>query len=145
MLHSELSIIVRGGDIFMARCLANFGITASEVVILMYLYGHDNPRQEDIAECLMLDKGTIARTLQRLERKEIIERTINESDQREKVITVTEKGYTVRGVCTDLVRIWHELMFSGISEEEMEAFALVTEKIARNVSADLEKWGDIYG
>ena len=37
MLHSDLSIIVRGGEIFMTRCLGDFGITANEVVILSYL------------------------------------------------------------------------------------------------------------
>ena len=111
----------------------------------MYLYSHEDKRQEDIAECLMLDKGTIARTLQKMEKKELIERTVNESDQREKVITLNERGLAVKGVCTGLVTMWHEVMFSGISEEDIAAFARVTGRIAKNVSADLEKWGDLYG
>ena len=38
MLHCGLSILARGSEIFMTRCLADFGLTATEVVILRYLY-----------------------------------------------------------------------------------------------------------
>ena len=145
MLHCDLSIITRGSEIFMTRCLADFGITANEVVILSYLYGSDRPRQEDISEYFMLDKGTIAKTVQKLEKKGLIERTVNESDQREKVITLTEKGLCVQGVSTDLVRMWHDTMFNGISEADIAAFARITAKIAANVSSDLEKWESLYG
>ena len=129
----------------MTRCLADFGITANEVVILSYLYANNGPRQEDISEYFMLDKGTIAKTVQKLEKKGLIERSVNESDQREKVITLTEKGLCVRDVSTNLVRIWHETMFKGISEADIDAFARITAKIASNVSSDLEKWESLYG
>lgn len=137
-MHSSLSLIVRGGDTFMARCLDDFGITPAEVIVLMYLYGHDKSRQEDIAAFYALDKGSVAKTLQKLEKKGLVERTVNEEDQREKVIRVTEKGFCVRGVCTDLVRDWHEAMFQGITKEESVAFERVLGKIANNVAKKLE-------
>jgi DNA-binding MarR family transcriptional regulator len=139
MLHCDLSIITRGSEIFMTRCLADFGITANEVVILSYLYGHDGPRQEDISETYMLDKGTVAKTLQKLEKKGLVERIVNQNDQREKVIKLTDKGLGVKDVCTNVIRIWHDVMFAGISKEDIAAFSRVTAKIAANVSADLEK------
>lgn len=145
MLHSDLSIIVRGGDIFMSRCLGDFGIAASEVTILMYLYGHDHRRQEDISDSLMLDKGSIAKTLRKLEKKELITRETNPADQREKVITVTEKGLAVRNVCQNLVRLWHETMFEHISEEETETIVRVIGKMSGNVTAMLDQWEELYG
>ncbi len=95
MLHCDLSIIARGGEIFLSRCLADFGITASEVMILSYLYGHEDPRQEDISQFYMLDKGSIAKTLKKLEAKALIARQVNEEDQREKIILLT-KGCGVK-------------------------------------------------
>ncbi|MEL4106438.1 MarR family transcriptional regulator [Oscillospiraceae bacterium WX1] len=145
MLHSDLSIIARGSETFMSRCLGDFGITAAEVILLIYLYGHDNSRQEDLAEYFMLDKGTIAKTLQKLEKKEIIERIVNKEDQREKVSCLTDKGYALQDVCTDLVRLWHETMFQGITAEEGKIFERTVHKIAANVTENLEKWEHVYG
>jgi DNA-binding MarR family transcriptional regulator len=143
-LHSDLSIIARGGEIFMSRCLSDFGITAAEAMILAYLYEHENPRQEDIAQFFMLDKGSVAKTLQKLERKELIERRINPEDQREKVILLTEKGCCVQDTCLSLKRIWHETMFGGIPHEEAAVFARVLEKIAHNVTTSLSQWEIVY-
>lgn len=143
-MHIDLSIIARGGEIFMSRCLSDFGITAAEVMILAYLYEHENPRQEDISKFFMLDKGSVARTLQKLEKKELIERQINPEDQREKVIMLTDKGYCVQDTCMSLKKIWHETMFNGIGHEEVVVFGRVLEKIACNVATSLSQWETVY-
>lgn len=145
MLHSNLSIIARGSDIFMSRCLDDFGITATEVTVLMYLYEHENPRQEDISDFFMLDKGTIAKTLRKLEGKGLITRQSNPQDLREKVITVTDKGYAVRDVCQNLFKLWQETMFAGLSETETKQFERMLGKIAHNVAAMLDAWETLYG
>jgi DNA-binding MarR family transcriptional regulator len=110
----------------------------------MYLYGHDSPRQEDLSEYFMLDKGTIAKTLHKLEKKEMIERLVNPGDQREKVIIVTEKGLCVRDVCTNLVQIWHEKLFMGISQEDALFLECILNKIAGNVTESLAEWETLY-
>jgi DNA-binding MarR family transcriptional regulator len=145
ILHRDLSIITRGSDIFMSRCLDDFGITATEVILLTYLYEHNSPRQEDISDHFMLDKGTIAKSLRKLEEKGLIAREANPADQREKTVTVTEKGHCVREVCVNLVRLWHETMFDGMSEKEAQAFAGTVRIIASNVTSSLGKWETLYG
>jgi DNA-binding MarR family transcriptional regulator len=128
----------------MARCLDDFGITAAEVNILTYLFEHDSPRQEDISAHFMLDKGTIAKTLRKLEEKALIARQANPGDQREKTVTVTEKGLCVQDVCWNLVRLWNEAMFEGMTAKEQQAFAVTVGKIASNVTASLDKWETLY-
>lgn len=145
MLHSDLSIIVRGSEIYLSRCLSDFGITATEQTMLMYLYGHENPNQEEIAKFFMLDKGTIAKTLQKLEKKAFIQRCVNKNDQREKVITLTDRAYAVKDVCVNLLRLWNEMAFENISPEEKAVFERIACKISANVAADLEKWERLYG
>lgn len=145
MMHCDLSIIVRGSEIFLSRCLADFGITATEQIMLMYLYTHDNPNQEEIAKFFMLDKGSVAKTLQKLEKKAMIKRTVNEHDQREKVITLTEKAYSVRNVSMNLLKLWNEAIYQDISPEDIAAFERISGKISANVVTDLEKWENLYG
>jgi MarR family transcriptional regulator, transcriptional regulator for hemolysin len=140
IVHRALSIILRGSDIFMSRCLADIGMTASEAVILMYLSEHENVLQKDISNYFMLDKGTVAKTVQRLVAKAMIECVVNSNDQREKVIRVTAKGSCVKNVCGQLIKQWHEALFHGISEDELADFQRITGKMSANVTENLDKW-----
>ncbi len=144
MPHCKLSIISRGSEIFLARCLDDFGITASEALILMYLYEHDKPRQEDLSAYFMLDKGTIAKTLCKLEKKEMIERLVNAQDQREKVIKMTDKSLCIKDMITSLVRLWHERIFEGLSQTDILRFEHTLNKITDNVTHSLAEWETIY-
>ena len=137
MLMSDLSIIVRGGQVFSTRKLSEYDLNAGEQAILMYLIGHEESNQESIAKFYMLDKGSIARTLAKLESKGFIDRKINDDNQREKIITLTEKSRNIRCVLTDLLVDWNDLMYEGISEDEIKQFELITSKIAANISSKL--------
>ena len=137
MLMSDLSIIVRGSQVFSTRKLSEYDLNAGEQAILMYLIGHDESNQESIAKFYMIDKGSIARTIAKLESKGFIERKINDDNQREKIITLTEKSINIKNVLTDLLTEWNDVMYEGISEDDIKKFELLTSKIAANISNKL--------
>lgn len=137
MIHRDLSIVARGSVLLLSRSLADLGITAQEFFLLLYLYEHDQSSQEDIVDYFLLDKGTIARTLQKLESKELIVRTVNENDQRKKLIRVTEKGYSLKVECTNLVLNWHTMMLKDLPEDDIKVFNRVLKVMALNVAANL--------
>ena len=134
MLMSNLSIIVRGSQIYCSRKLSDYGINAAEEYILMYLMGHKDANQEAVAKFFMLDKGTVARSLQKLESKGFILRKINDENQREKVITLTEKTLRLKRVLSELLVDWRSAMFDGMSEEEIATFEKSVDKVAENIS-----------
>jgi len=134
MFMCDLSIIVRGGQVYSTRKLADFGINAADEYILMYLLGHSNTNQDAIAKFLMLDKGSVARSLQKLESKGFISRKINDKNQREKVITLTQKAFDLKDVLTTLLVDWRKEMYQGLSEDEISTFEKTLEKLADNVS-----------
>ncbi len=140
MLHCGLSILARGSEIFMTRCLADFGLTATEVVILRYLYDVAYPVQEDVSEHFMLDKGTIARTLRKLEDKDIIRRYENPNNHREKIITLTDKGFELKSFCVELTDLWQDTLLSGISEDDAAIFESILNRIVNNVTKSLKDW-----
>ena len=137
MLMSNLSIIVRGGQVFSTRKLSEYDLNAGEQAVLMYLLGHDESNQESIAKFYMLDKGSIARTLAKLESKGFIERKINDDNQREKIITLTQKSKDIKDVLSGLLTEWNDLMYEGISEDEIKELEFITSKIAANISNKL--------
>ena len=140
MLHCGLSILARGSEIFMTRCLADFGLTATEVVILRYLYKAVSPNQEDVSEHFMLDKGAIARTLRKLEDKKIISRYENPNNHREKIITLTDKGLELKSLCFGLTDLWQDTMLNGISEDEADIFESILNRMVNNVTSSLKEW-----
>ena len=134
MLMSNLSIIVRGSQVYSTRKLSDYGINSAEEYILMYLMGHKEQNQESIAKFFMLDKGSVARSLQKLESKGFISRKINDENQREKVITLTEKALSLQVVLNELLVEWRRAMYEGLTDEEILAFEKMTEKVADNIT-----------
>lgn len=134
MLMSSLSIIVRGSQVYATRKLSEYGINATEEYILMYLMGNSDANQGEIAKFFKLDKGSIARSLQKLESKGFISRKVNDNNQREKVITLTEKALSIRDVLIDLLVDWRKKIYSGLSDDEILAFEKTVEKVAENIT-----------
>ena len=134
MLMSNLSIIVRGSQVYCSRKLSDYGINAAEEYILMYLMGHRDANQDSVAKFFMLDKGTVARSLQKLESKGFIVRKINDDNQREKVITLTENALNLKQVLNELLVDWRSAMFDGLSDEEIMAFEKAVNKVAENIT-----------
>ena len=134
MLMSNLSIIVRGSQVYCSRKLSDYGINAAEEYILMYLMGHRDANQDSVAKFFMLDKGTVARSLQKLESKGFIIRKINDDNQREKVITLTENALNLKQVLNELLVDWRSAMFDGLSDEEIMAFEKAVNKVAENIT-----------
>jgi len=138
LIHRDLSIVTRGSVLLLSHSLADIGLTAPEFFLLLYLYEQGQPRQEDLVEYFMLDKGAIARTLQKLENKELIIRTVDEKDQRKKFIQLSPKGYSLKTVCSNLLCTWHETLLKNISEQDIEVFERVLKTMALNVTSNLE-------
>ncbi len=134
MLMSNLSIIVRGSQVYCSRKLSDYGINAAEEYILMYLMGHKDANQEAVAKFFVLDKGTVARSLQKLESKGFIVRKINDDNQREKVITLTDKALNLKQVLSELLVDWRSAMFDGMSDEEVAAFEKAVGRVAENIT-----------
>jgi len=134
MLMSNLSIIVRGSQVYSTRKLSDYGINAAEEYILMYLMGHSDANQDAIAKFFMLDKGSVARSLQKLESKGFISRKVNDENQREKVITLTKKALSLKEVLSDLLVDWRKEIYDGLTDDEVLAFEKTVEKVAENIT-----------
>lgn len=134
MLMNSLSIIARGSQVYATRKLSEYGINATEEYILMYLMGNSDANESAIAKFFKLDKGSIARSLQKLESKGFISRKVNDENQREKVITLTEKALNIKDVLSGLLVDWRKKIYCGLSNDEILAFEKTVEKIAENIT-----------
>ena len=132
MLMKHLSEIVRCGYLFMNRKLKDRDCSYPEHYILMFLSGGRCVNQETIASYFMVDKGAVARMLGKMEEKGLISRAENPENHREKLVCLTETGKEKFKSMPLLREEWEQIIFEGISAEELEAFHLTLEKLAEN-------------
>ena len=134
MLMSDLSIIVRYSRTFSERALQDYGLGFPEQLILMHLVKCANVNQDTFAQHFMIDKGSIAKTISKLEEKKMIERTENPNNKREKLIVISSKGIEILSIMENTLKEWNEVIFSGLTKDEITQFEKLSGLMAANVA-----------
>ncbi|MDR3222756.1 MAG: MarR family winged helix-turn-helix transcriptional regulator [Methanobrevibacter sp.] len=91
-LAALISIIYRTHNVYLNRSLEELGITAGQVPFILHLLKKENISQNDFAEDLFIDKGTVAIGLKKLEEKGVIKRKRMEENKRKYIIYFTPLG-----------------------------------------------------
>ncbi|MCD8081966.1 MAG: MarR family transcriptional regulator [Clostridiales bacterium] len=103
----------------LSRELTPYDITPSQYGVLSCLWSAGGvcfPRQ--IAETLSLETSTVSGILDRMQRKELITRGINQDNRREIFVSMTEKGEALREPLQKIVENLNDEMLQGFTEEE---------------------------
>ena len=95
MFMRDISVIERKMRLYAEHALAGQGVGFPEQVVLMHLAAHGTCRQEDLAAHFHIDKGSIAKTVSKLEAKGLVSRVLNPADKREKLVELTPQGTEV--------------------------------------------------
>lgn len=134
MIMNDISILSRYSRTFFERRLSEINVGFTEQLILMYLCKCDSVNQDTIAKYFMLDKGAIAKTLNKLEEKAFITRTDNPNNKREKLISITKNSKDIIVDINKELREWHNYLFTGLNEEEIDQFTSIIKKISINAA-----------
>lgn len=115
-----ITMIARGHNLYLNHHLEDLGINASQLHLLFEISHQKNINQEKIASRCNFNKGSVARSIKKLEEKEMIKREIDDNNRRQNIITLTDKGCDVLNESLDLLKIWEEKVFSdNIIEKEL--------------------------
>ena len=85
--------------------------------------------QEKLAKHLCLNKSNVTRHLAKLEQKGYIERRVSEEDKRELLVYPTQKMLELRPEVSRITKEWNALVAEDVSEEELEVFHKVLDKM----------------
>lgn len=132
MLMNDLSIIVRQMRVFSERKFQNLNLGFPEQIIIMFLSAHDNVNQDEIAKYFEIDKGAIAKTIQKLEQKELIIRHENSDNRREKIVSLTKSAKETLKQMNLILSEWSTCVYDGISEDDKQKFESIAKIIATN-------------
>nr|WP_250416369.1 MarR family transcriptional regulator [Methanobrevibacter sp. TLL-48-HuF1] len=97
--------------------------------LLKIYYSEIELSQEDLCDIFCQSKGTVAKTLRKLEDKGYIERIINKDNRRKYILKLTKKGEEVIPVLKREVDYWHNSVgLAKISDESMAVIRDVSRK-----------------
>ena len=133
MFMSDVSIIVRKMRLMAEAHLSEYELGFPEQLVIMYLGAHGASNQAAIADALEIDKGSIAKTVGKLEAKGLVQRGENPADRREKRV---ELASAADGILRTMHAAHEELdrqLFAGLSDEEVEATCRALSIIANNL------------
>lgn len=106
---------------YLSQRLAPYDITPSQYGILNCLWINDGtclPRQ--IAELLCLETSTVSGILDRMQKKDLIDRVINPENRREILVMITPKGEALKAPVLKIIDEVNEEVLKDFSPKETE-------------------------
>ena len=106
---------------YLSHRLAPYDITPSQYGILNCLWINDGtclPRQ--IAELLCLETSTVSGILDRMQKKDLIDRVINPENRREILVMITPKGEALKAPVLKIIDEVNEEVLKDFSPKETE-------------------------
>lgn len=111
------------------------GITYPQYLVLLVLWETNTIRVSDIVTKIMLNTNTLTPILKRMEHQGLLSRTRSTRDERQVIISLTEKGHRLQDTAA---RIPEMLLQSfGTTEEDIEALL----ELKKGLNRILEKYG----
>ena len=82
--------------------LDKLDLTYTQYITMIVLWDKKEINVKSLGECLFLDSGTLTPLLKKLESKGYIKRTKSSNDERNLMITITDKGMKLRDVAKNI-------------------------------------------
>ena len=110
------------------------GLHVGQDLVIFRLAEEDGVSQSQLAAVLGVEIGTVAKTVQRMEKEGLLIRRQDAEDARISRVYLTEKG---RSLCEPVLRIWKDLdacLVQGMSQAEQLLFRRLLMQAATNFS-----------
>ena len=107
---------------FAHRQIREDGFNDTECMICSYVYAHENCSQDEVAKALCMDKTTVTKSIQVLEKMGVLLRVSDKVDKRRNVLNLTEAG---KEKCSGILHIhdeWISKVMEELNEEEQKQF-----------------------
>lgn len=102
-------------------------------MVIHLLFRRGPLRQEDIVQWIVMDKGSVARSLARLEDMGLVVRTVSDQCRREKQAALTPTGEQAASQIRQILQNWGEVRYQGFSPEERAQYESFLIRICENV------------
>ena len=139
-LAEQLGLVARLWRMVVDRELSPLELTNSRWTVLWKLQRmNDNVSQKALANALKIELASLMRTLKHLEEQGLITRRCCEIDKRVRIVSFTDKGWSVISqIETHILQIRRELL-AGINDDELVLVKSVLDRVAHNAFGKLNE------
>jgi Transcriptional regulators len=100
-----------------------YQLNPTQSLVLLSLQKHTRLTQKDLQNMISIDKTTLSKSLKTLEQKTLIERIVDQKDQRKKYIHLTPKGKKIAKELKDFCKIFLPVLKkTNLSNEDLFEF-----------------------
>ncbi len=114
-----------------------FSVTAEQWSIISMLSKREHPTQKEIGAYLIMDKVSVNRTLDQLEKSGWVARIVSEKDRRSKIVTLTHEGKKLYQVLVKDAELVLEDALQNLSEKESRHLLSLLDKVYNNLTERL--------
>lgn len=122
--------IKKGFEEFFKGHSKDLEINPAESMFLSKIYYQDGISQREIAHDLLVSEANITKTFKKLESKELVYKTIDETNNARRNLHLTEKGEKTFEKCIEIFKEFDSVLFDGLSEEQINQMESQVKKVA---------------
>ncbi|WP_022662025.1 MarR family winged helix-turn-helix transcriptional regulator [Paucidesulfovibrio longus] len=119
--------------------LAPHKATAAEFPVLQCLWQRDGQTQSELCRSLSVEQPTLANTLNRMVRDNLVRKTKDTNDRRQVIIKLTRRGRELENVLSGSVDEVLAAAEQGLSAEEVRTYLELTRRMMDNLRQDLDQ------
>ncbi len=125
----DISVLYRCNQKYYDKALSMYGIGYTHLILLLGIYENEGISMNELAILGSFDKGTITKSIQKLESLDLVEIRSNIVDKRAKQLFTSIKAKDIISKLYMLRQEWHDYLGEDINKEDLEKFFEVMSKI----------------
>lgn len=138
--HDEVLIalrrIIRATDMYSRRLSKVAGLTAPQLLVMQAIAAREEMTMGEIADEVSLSQATITTILDRLEKRDLIQRLRGSTDKRRVYARLTEEGTALLERAPTPLQEEFIARFSGLSDWEQSLILSSLQRVAAMMNAD---------
>lgn len=126
---SDPSILYRCNQKYFDKALLEYGLGYSNLIFLLQIYENEGISLNKLANDGAFDKGTITKSIQKLENMNLVISKVNENDKRSRLLYTSEKANSIIPKLYLLKKEWEEYLYKDIDINELEEYSNTLAKV----------------
>lgn len=128
-LSFDSSILYRCNQKYFDKLLSEYELGYTHMLLLTEIYEQEGISMNELALRGVFDKGTITKSIQRLEQLGYVAIKNSESDKRSKLLYTSEKAQDIMPKLYQLRSEWNSYLSSELTSDELEAYTMAQAKL----------------
>lgn len=116
-----IAMIAKSFTLYVNHHLEKYDLNASQLQLLFEISNNDNLNQDKIAMKCNVNKGSVARSIKKMEDRGFVIREIDENNRRQNKVSLTQKGEETLTEAIKILDEWESevIMDEGYIEKEL--------------------------